>query len=92
MAASLEDGLQALSHTDYRASLDGLESAVWGAVDKRRREGMTPGVQLGVAAAAVALGLAFGLSSNVIRPHGYAFEVQVLSDDSVAPSSRIGGA
>ena len=91
MTRTLDDGLNALSHVDYDATLDGLESAVWGAVERRKREAMTPGVQFGVAAAAIAVGLAFGLGANVVRPHGYAFETQVLSDNTVAPSILIGG-
>jgi hypothetical protein len=92
MADFLDDGLRALSHVRYEASLDGLEGAIWTAVEQRRRNAMTPGMQVGVAAAALALGLAFGLGANLAKPRTYAAELQVLSDDSIAPSIRIGGA
>jgi hypothetical protein len=91
MTDHLDDGLRALSQARYEATLDGLEGAIWSAVEQRRQNAMTPGLQMGVAAAALALGLAFGLGANLSKPHPYAAELQVLSDDSIAPSIRIGG-
>jgi hypothetical protein len=91
MPDQLDEGLRALSRARYEATLDGLEGAICNAVERRRRNAMSPGLQVGVAAAALALGLAFGLSTNLAKPRTYAAELQVLSDDSIAPSSRIGG-
>jgi hypothetical protein len=92
MTDPLESGLGALGRVQYSAALDGLEGAIWTAVERRRQAGMTSSVQMGVAAAAVAIGLAFCLGVNASKPHAYASELQVLSDDSIAPSIRIGGA
>jgi hypothetical protein len=92
MSTPLDDRLAALSRTDYQASLGDLEGAVFTALERRKRESMTAGVQLGVAAAAVALGLVFGLGSAVAKPHSDPAELRVLSDDNIAPSTRIGGA
>jgi hypothetical protein len=91
MSNPLDERLSALSRVDFEAPLAGLEGAVWQAVQRRKQNDFTPGVQLGVAAAALALGLAFGLGSVAAKPHYSAAELQVLSDDSIAPSSRIGG-
>lgn len=92
MSNPLDNRLTALSRIDYAARLDGLEGAVWSAVERRKQDSLAPGVQIGVAAAALALGLAFGLGSVSTRHQAAASELQVLSDDSVAPSIRIGGA
>lgn len=92
MANPLDDRLAALSVWDDEAKLDGLENAVWSALEQEKRGAMPAGMPFGIAAAALALGLVFGLGSVAGRPHSQATELQVLSDDSVAPSSRIGGA
>ncbi len=92
MLNPLDDRLAALSALDYEARLEGVENAVWTALEKGQRDAMPVGVRYGVAAAALALGLVFGLGSVAGRPHSPATELQVLSDDSIAPSSRIGGA
>jgi hypothetical protein len=92
MSNPLDNRLADLSRLNYEAALGGLEGAVWSALERRKREAITPGVQMGMAAAALALGLALGLGSVAVRPHSSAAELQVLSDDSIAPSSRIGGA
>jgi hypothetical protein len=94
MLTPLDDRLQTLSRTDYDAALDGLESAVLARAERNRLKAALPstGVQLGLAAAALAFGLVIGLSSGA-RPTVYGAEVRVLSDATMlAPSMRLGGA
>lgn len=94
MTRPLDDTLAELSRMDFDGQLAGIEGSILSRIDRRRRdaEGPSKGVQIGLAAAAVALGLIFGLGS-ASQPSKYAAELQVLSDDSgVAPSIRLGGA
>ena len=92
MTDPLNESLAALSRIQFTAQLDSVESAVCGALDRRRQDALPASVQFGVAAAALALGLVCGLGSVTSAHHARATETQVLSDDSMAPSSRIGGA
>jgi hypothetical protein len=94
MPTPLDNRLQTLSRADYDAALDGLESAVFDSAERNRLKAALPsaGVQLGLAAAALAFGLIIGLGSGA-RPGAYGSEVRVLSDATMlAPSMRLGGA
>ncbi len=95
MPNTIDDHLRALSHVDYDAPLEGLENAIWTRFERDKADAAAPsmGVQLGLAAAALAMGLMIGLgSSHTGKPAGPGSEMTVLSDDSgLAPSMRLGG-
>jgi hypothetical protein len=93
MPTTLDDRLEALSHVDYAAPLDGLEGAVFSRMkrEKMRTSVAAAGVQCCLVAAALALGLVVGLGSGA-KPSVYGSEMRVLSDASMlTPSMRLGG-
>jgi hypothetical protein len=93
MPTTLDDRLEALSRADYAAPLDGLEGAIFGRLERQRMQTgvASAGVQMGLVAAALALGLAVGLGSGA-PPSVYGSELRVLSDASMlTPSMRLGG-
>ena len=95
MSVPLDDGLKALGALNLDGPLDGLEAAVLGQVERRRRDlaaASSPRMQIALAAAALAIGVIVGIGSAG-KPQAYGSENRVLSDDSgLAPSIRLGGA
>ncbi len=89
---NLDELLGALRDRPVKASLDGLESAVWARIEESRRAQGSGGfgVQLAAVAMALALGVVVGGVTAERRP--IRSEMVVLSEDaSLAPSVAVEG-
>jgi hypothetical protein len=96
MPSQLDNRLAALASMDSEPALAGLEDRVWSKVQARKAAGAAGagGVRVGLTAAALAIGVAFGvLHQQAQRPaQSHVAELGVLSEDGLlAPSVRLGG-